>query len=75
VHDDIDADDSENENVEAEDSKFQEPDLRFESIPHRGSINRIRSMFGSPIVATWNEDGEVGIYNVSSAVDELDKPQ
>lgn len=31
-------------------------------------------MYNSPIVATWNEDGEVGIYNVSQAIEELDKP-
>jgi len=32
-------------------------------------------MHGSPIVATWNEDGEVGIYNVSSALEEVERPQ
>jgi len=31
-------------------------------------------MYGSPIVATWNEDGELGIYNISEAVKELDVP-
>lgn len=31
-------------------------------------------MHGSAIVATWNEDGEVGFYNISQAIDELDKP-
>lgn len=29
-------------------------------------------MHGTSIVATWNEEGEVGIYNVASAVEELD---
>lgn len=42
----------------------KEPIIRFETVPHRGAVNRIRSMHGSPIVATWNEDAEVGIYNI-----------
>jgi hypothetical protein len=29
-------------------------------------------MYGSPIVATWNEDAEVGIYDVTPALEELD---
>lgn len=29
-------------------------------------------MHGSAIVATWNDEGEVGIYNIASAVEELD---
>jgi len=65
VHSDMDSDE------EAAVSK--EPVVRFESIPHRGGINRIRSMYGSPIVATWNEDAEVGIYDVTPALEELDK--
>ena len=68
VHDDdVESDDSETET-------YKEPNIRFETVPHRGSINRIRSMHGAPIVATWNEDGEVGIYNVAQAVEELEKP-
>ena len=47
------------------DELFREPTMRVETVPHRGSVNRIRSMQGSPIVATWNEDAEVGIYNVA----------
>ena len=50
---------------EEEEERNRQPIIRFEGVPHRGSINRIRSMHGSPIVATWNEDGEVGIYNVA----------
>jgi len=57
--DDNSSDDSDNE------TQRKEPVIRFESVPHRGAINRIKSMYGSPIVATWNEDAEVGIYNIS----------
>ena len=67
IHSDMDSDD--------EEKLTKEPNVRFESIPHRGGINRIRSMYGSPIVATWNEDAEVGIYDVTSALEELDKDQ
>jgi ribosome assembly protein RRB1 len=59
---------------EEEDEKNRDPVIRFEAVPHRGGINRIRSLHGTPIVATWNEDGEVGIYNVAKAIDALDKP-
>ena len=31
-------------------------------------------MHGTPIVATWNEDGEVGIYNIAQAIEALDQP-
>lgn len=50
----------------------KEPIIRFEAISHKGAINRVRSMHGTSIVATWNEDAEVGIYNVAPALEELD---
>ena len=53
---------------------IKEPVIRYESIPHRGGVNRIRSLHGSSVVATWSEEGEVGVFNVASAVEELDKP-
>ena len=49
--------------------------IRYEVIPHRGAVNRVRTLHGSSIVATWNEDAEVGIYNVAPALNELDQPQ
>ncbi len=73
VEDKIDSSDSDDDENEEED-KSQDPVMRFEQISHKGCVNRIRSMHGSAIVATWNEDGEVGFYNVSQAIDELDKP-
>lgn len=57
-----------------EEALFKEPTMRFETVPHKGSVNRIRTMHGSPIVATWSEDAEVGIYNVAQAMEELEKP-
>jgi hypothetical protein len=68
--DEIDSDmDSDEEN-----EKYREP-MRFETVAHRGVVNKVRSMYGSPIVATWSDDGEVGIYNVASALEELEKPK
>jgi len=67
-------DDESCSDTDEENEKMRDPVIRFETVPHRGSINRIRSMHGSPIVATWNEDGEVGIYNVAQAIDALDQP-
>ena len=66
--------DEECSDSEEEELRNREPIIRFEAIPVRGGINRIRSMHGTPIVATWSEEGEVAIYNVSSAVEELDRP-
>jgi len=53
---------------------MREPIIRFEAIGHRGGVNRIRSMHGTPIVATWTDEAEVSIYNIAEAVEELDKP-
>ena len=69
VHEDESCSDS-----EEEEARLRDPVIRFEGVPHRGGINRIRSMHGSPIVATWGEDGDVGIYNIAQAIDALDRP-
>ena len=69
VDEDKECSDSDEEN-----QKYREPIIRFESVSHRGSVNRIRAMHGSSIVATWNEDAELGIYNVGQAVEALDRP-
>ena len=38
------------------------------TIPHKSSINRVRSLAGAPIIALWNEKGEVVVYDVSKQV-------
>lgn len=68
------SEDDEDDIIQKMNSRIKEPVIRFESIPHRGCVNRIRSLHGSNIVATWNDEGEVGIYNVEPALAELDKP-
>lgn len=68
-------DDEDLESGEEEDEQeAKDPVMRFEAVPHRGCVNRIRSMYGTGIVATWNDENEVGIYNISSAIDALDEP-
>jgi ribosome assembly protein RRB1 len=66
--DDVDSESDDSDSV-------REPIIRYEVIPHRGAINRVRSMHGSSIVATWNEEAEVGIYNIAPALNELEQPQ
>ena len=56
------------------DKQHKEPIIRHEHVPHRGCVNRIRSLHGSSIVATWSDENEVGIYNVSKAIEALDAP-
>lgn len=66
--DDVDISDEEND----EDGK--DPVMRYESIPHKGCVNRIRSLHGSGVVATWSDENEVGIYDVTQAVEAVDIP-
>jgi len=63
-------DDDENE----EDETAKDPVMRFETVPHRGCVNRIRSMHGTGVVATWSDENEVGIYDVTSAYEALEQP-
>lgn len=59
---------------EDQDENFKDPVMRFETVPHRGCVNRIRSMHGSGLVATWSDENEVGIYDVTSAYEALEQP-
>jgi hypothetical protein len=57
--------DDEEDIIEKLNNHIKEPTIKFESIPHKGCVNRLRTLHGTGVVATWNEEGEVGIYNVS----------
>ena len=59
---------------EDDDETGKDPVMRFETVPHRGCVNRIRSMHGTGIVATWSDENEVGIYDVTSAYEALEQP-
>lgn len=66
-------DDVEGQNSDSDaDDNDKDPQMRFECVPHKGCVNRIRSMHGTGIVATWNDENEVGIYNISAAIEALD---
>lgn len=74
VNEDL-SDSDDDSGSEGEDKrKAAQPVIRFESVPHRGAINRIRTMHGSPIVATWSEDCELSIFDISAALEEVDRP-
>ena len=68
--DEVEESDEEEEN----NNEGKDPVMRYETIPHRGCVNRIRSLHGSGVVATWNDENEVGIYNVSQAFEALEQP-
>ena len=78
LHDDDEpsdnSEDDEEDIIEKINRQPKEPVIRYETIPHRGCVNRIRSLHGSSIVATWSDTAEVGIYNLEPALDELEKP-
>ena len=59
---------------EDEEEEAKHPVMRFESLPHRGCVNRIRTLHGTGLVATWNDENDVGVYDVTSAVEALDEP-
>ena len=65
--------DDDSDNDSSSDENEAEPEMKFEVVPHKGAVNRIRSLHGTGIVATWNDEAEVGIYNVSEAVLALDQ--
>lgn len=53
----------------------EEPTLHHEFVPHKGAVNRLKTLHGSHIVATWNDESEVGIYDVKAALINLQNNQ
>lgn len=54
--------------ADSDESDSEEPTLQHEYVPHKGAVNRLQSLHGSHIVATWNDEAEVGIYDVKAAL-------
>lgn len=46
--------------------------LYYEGVPHKGAVNRLRTMHGSSIVATWSDDAEVSIFDLKEAIQRVD---
>ena len=66
---DSDSEDDDPDNVD------DDPVLLYEWIPLNASINRVRAMNNSAVVAAWTEAGEVAIYDTSSLCMKLDEKQ
>lgn len=47
--------------------------LYYEGVPHKGAVNRLRSMHGSSIVATWSDDSEISIFDLKEAIQRVDE--
>lgn len=62
----------ESDSDEEEENTSSDPVLIHEIVPHKGGVNRLKSLHGSHIVATWNDEAEVGIYDVKQAVRSLE---
>jgi len=81
-----DGDDSDEEDDEDPDEVDEDAHLEFLTIPHVGSVNRIRAqpMAPSPAllpppstpyhVASWSETGKVHIWDVRPLMEQLDAP-
>ena len=61
------------EEVIEEEGNDEDAKLYYEGIPHKGGVNRIRSMHGSNIVATWGDEGDFSIFDLTEAIKRLEK--
>ena len=54
----------------------KQPKLKVASIKHNGPINRIKYQTLGPtqVVATWAENGSVGIWSLNNCLEKLDQP-
>jgi hypothetical protein len=64
--------DSDNEDDEKID-KSENPEIYFEKIPIKTSINRIRAMNHQNIVSAWGENGQIMIFDISKKLEDLDE--
>lgn len=55
------------------DDNEEDAKLYYEAVPHKGGVNRVRAMHGSNIVATWSDEGEFSVYNLSEAIKRVEK--
>lgn len=67
---DDDSDDESNDDND-DTSLNTESEIFLSSIEIKHSINRLKAMQFSPIVATWNENNEVSVYNINEKFQQL----
>lgn len=71
-NDGSDDDDDESSDEEELDETDDDPTLDHINIPHRGGVNRVRSMPQRPgIVATWSETSDVHVWDLEEQVSAL----
>ncbi len=61
-------DDDEKEKID----KSENPEIFFEKIPLKTSINRVRSMNHQSIVSAWGENGQIMIFDISKKLEDLE---
>lgn len=64
-------DDSEEGSVDEDSNPDTEAEIFLSSLEIKYNINRLKSMNYSPLIATWNENSEVTIYNVFEKFSQL----
>ena len=75
MDDDEDEDDDDDDDDD-DDAADDDPVLAHASVPHPGTVNRVRAMPQRPsIVASWSEDGRVRVFDMSGQLASLDPPQ
>jgi ribosome assembly protein RRB1 len=61
--------DGDSDDDESEDEIDLDPIMEHYSIPHRGGVNRVRTMpQRTELVATWSDQGTVNLFNIESIV-------
>lgn len=69
-----DGEESEDDEEEGPDETDDDPILDHINIPHRGGVNRVRSMPQQPhIVATWSETSDVHVWDLERQLSALAK--
>ena len=67
--------DEDSESDEDDDDADDDPIVEAQTVPHHGTVNRLRLMPQSPhICATWSESGSVYIHNLSAPLGNLAQP-
>jgi len=64
--------DFEDDVIKEDENEDDEAALYYEGVPHKGAVNRLRTLHGSSIVATWGDEGDVSIFDLKEAIERCD---